>query len=61
MTKGTVAEMRDRKLLSKFHGKYLKRTVEIWEKKVLQLPVASHTIFSIAGKIVCEATGDYIV
>lgn len=44
----------------KFSGEELKRTVEIWEKKVLQLPVASNLSSKTMLKTLGEATGGYI-
>ncbi|QIR40772.1 AAA family ATPase [Tolypothrix sp. PCC 7910] len=44
----------------KFSGEDFKRTVEIWEKKVLQLPVASNLSGKTMLKTLGEATGGYI-
>ncbi|MEH2286358.1 TniB family NTP-binding protein [Nostoc sp.] len=44
----------------KFSGEDFKRTVEIWEKKVLQLPVASNLSSKTILKVLGEATGGYI-
>lgn len=44
----------------KFSGEEFKRTVEIWEKKVLQLPVASNLSSKTMLKTLGEATGGYI-
>lgn len=44
----------------KFSGEDFKRTVEIWEKKVLQLPVASNLSSKTMLKTLGEATGGYI-
>ncbi|MFN6527291.1 TniB family NTP-binding protein [Nostoc sp. ChiSLP03a] len=44
----------------KFSGEEFKRTVEIWEKKVLQLPVASNLSSKTMLKNLGEATGGYI-
>ena len=41
-------------------GEDFKRTIEIWEKKVLQLPVASNLSSKTMLKILGEATGGYI-
>lgn len=44
----------------KLSGEEFKRTVEIWENKVLQLPVASNLSSKAMLKILGEATGGYI-
>ena len=44
----------------KLSGENFKRTVEIWEKKVLQLPVASNLSSKTMLKTLGEATGGYI-
>jgi DNA transposition AAA+ family ATPase len=44
----------------KFSGEDFKRTVEIWEKQVLQLPVASNLSSKAMLKTLGEATGGYI-
>jgi hypothetical protein len=44
----------------KLSGEDFKRTVEIWEKKVLQLPVASNLSSKTMLKTLGEATGGYI-
>lgn len=44
----------------KFSGEDFKRTVEIWEKKVLQLPVASNLANKTMLKVLGEATRGYI-
>ena len=44
----------------KMTGEDFKRTIEIWEKKVLQLPVASNLSSKTMLKILGEATGGYI-
>ncbi|CBN55689.1 MULTISPECIES: hypothetical protein [Kamptonema] len=38
-----------------------KRTVEVWEKKVLQLPVTSNLSSKVMLKALREETGEYIV
>ena len=44
----------------KFSGEDFKRTVEIWEKQVLKLPVASNLSSKAMLKTLGEATGGYI-
>jgi hypothetical protein len=44
----------------KFSGEDFKRIVEIWEKQVLRLPVASNLSSKTMLKILGEATGGYI-
>ncbi len=44
----------------KLSGEEFKRTVEVWEKKVLQLPVASNLSSKTMLKTLGEATGGYI-
>ena len=44
----------------KFSGEDFKRTVEIWEKQILKLPVASNLSAKTMLKILGEATGGYI-
>ena len=44
----------------KFSGEDFKRTVEIWEKQVLKLPVASNLSSKTMLKTLGEATGGYI-
>ena len=44
----------------KFSGENFKRTVEIWEKEILKLPVASNLSSKTMLKILGEATGGYI-
>ncbi len=44
----------------KLSGEDLKRTVEIWERKVLNLPVASNLTSKTMLKTLGEATGGYI-
>ena len=44
----------------KFSGEDFKRTVEIWEKQILKLPVASHLSSKKILKTLGEATGGYI-
>lgn len=44
----------------KLSGKEFQETVDLWEKKVLQLPVASNLSSKSTLKILGEATGGYI-
>jgi len=44
----------------KLSGEEFKRTVEVWEKKVLQLPVASNLSSKAMLKALGEATGGYV-
>ncbi|MHC5779583.1 TniB family NTP-binding protein [Nostoc sp.] len=44
----------------KFSGEDFKRTVEIWEKQILKLPVASNLYSKTMLKTLGEATGGYI-
>ena len=44
----------------KFSGEDFKRTVEIWEKQILKLPVASNLSSTKMLKILGQATGGYI-
>ena len=44
----------------KLSGEEFKRTVEVWEKKVLQLPVASNLSSKAMLKTLGEATGGYV-
>ena len=44
----------------KLSGEEFKRTVEIWEKQILKLPVASNLSNKTMLKVLGEATGGYI-
>jgi DNA transposition AAA+ family ATPase len=44
----------------KLSGQEFKRTVEVWEKKVLQLPVASNLYSKPMLKVLGEATRGYV-
>jgi DNA transposition AAA+ family ATPase len=50
----------NRHRFGKFSGEDFKRTVEIWEKQVLRLPVAFNLFSKAMLKTLGEATGGYI-